>query len=169
MISFDHIQRMADAYVTLPHLDLNERLMQQFEREVNANFAQIPFCVEWVSDGQPFQTMGHMKRHAENTGKLIMYAGNSVLGDIYKRHRAVHDYFGHIVHGLPFGLEGEMACYRIHRDQYTPAIRPIIFSDVILANAYYEMNGAFYDDERYVDVNDQDFMTNACGLTKEAA
>lgn len=130
-------------------------IITKFCAESSMWFSKIPVEVRWVDDGQPFQTMGQMSRFVKRNGYLPMYRASSVLHSSYHRHRAVHDYFGHIEPNIPFGAVGELAAYRLHKRMYSVELHPLIFSDVVLNNVYFEMNGQFYASEKYIKAEEQ--------------
>jgi hypothetical protein len=158
MVPFNDVVKMADLYESCPPAIITPKLLDQFTEEVDHWFKQIPVPVKWVYDGQPFNSMGQMRRDMEKRGYLTMYAAQSVLGTTYHKHRAVHDYFGHIVHGIPFGVDGEVETYRLHRTMYSPELHHLVFSDVVLNNAYFEANGEFFATEKYAAVLDTDAL-----------
>ena len=76
----------------------------------------------------------------------------------HQRYRAVHDWFGHVVPGYAFGIEGEIEAFHIHTRMFSPEVLKIVFSDVVLANAYYELHADREDIERYHDVSYTEFF-----------
>jgi hypothetical protein len=141
---------LADLYANAEPYVPDEATRLQFCQETLYWFKQIPCEIKWVDKGQPFVTMGQMARFVKREGYLPMFAAASVLHASYHRHRAVHDYFGHIVPNIPFGIVGELAAYRIHEQMYSKNLWDLIFSDVVLNNVYYEVNGQFFASEKYV-------------------
>ncbi len=158
MLAWDHIVKLGRAYEEAPELALTPTLLRQFEEEVNGWFNRIPVPVKFVTGPQPFESMGQMRRAVEQDKLLLVHCDPSRLGSVYRRHRAVHDYFGHVVTAHPFGLEGEIRSYLEHKGQYSPVLHPIIFSDVVLANAHRELYGTPSSNERYHDVKDADYL-----------
>lgn len=134
------------------------KLFPLFSSEVDKWFAKIPVPVEWVFDKQPFETSGQMRKYVEQNGVLRMYAARSFLGETYHKHRAVHDWFGHIVPGIPFGVDGELESYRLHQEHYPAIFHPILFSDVVLHNAYFERHGEWFPREKWVLIDDKEVL-----------
>lgn len=151
------VECVATAYKNAEPYIPDPALIDQLMAESDRWFTKIPYRVEWVYDGQPFNTMGQMRRHCLETGVLLMYAPDSILGPVYARHRAVHDYFGHILPNLSFGVIPELAAFRLHKKMYSPELHPLLFADVVLNNAFYEANGTFYPTEKYTLISDEVF------------
>lgn len=139
-------EQFANAEPYIPSVATRTR----FAHEVKSWFNRIPIPVAWHYDAQPFNTASQMRHFVETNNILPMYAAPSVFGTDYHKHRAVHDFYTHIKGEIPFGPIGELACYRIHKQMYSPELWPLIFSDVVLNNAYYERYGKFFNGEKYI-------------------
>lgn len=153
------VKRLAEVYRDTPAAPLPQRLLNDYEAAVEEYFARIPVPVEWTYAGQPFDTADDMANATQRDGVLRMYAAPSILGPLYAKHRAVHDWFGHIVPDIPFGIAGEIESYRLHRKQFAPEFHPIIFCDVVLVNAYYAHFRQWFPAEKWVLINDKDVLT----------
>lgn len=159
-LPYSLVCHMATVYAEAPEVELSGSLMDQFRQEVEHWYSLIPVAVRFIEcpGPQPFNTMGAMVSHLEATGELLMKAGQSRLDPIYGKHRAVHDYFGHCLPRIPFGVDGEAESYRIHRTMFSPEVRCLVFSDVVLANAYVEVHGDYAPQERFIACADTDFI-----------
>ena len=70
------------------------------------------------------------------------HSSHPVLGHFMTEFRVVHDYYGHVVAGNPFGLAGELAAYRQHCQRHYDAwLLPYVWQNVVLENAYFEARG----------------------------
>lgn len=146
---------LAEAYRDGEPWQIPQHLIENFRDQVEHWFAKIPVTVRFISDEfckQPFNTMHDMKAWHQEKGELLMLSEHSdQLGrDLYSKHRAVHDWFGHIEPGHPFGGKGESLSFLAHAGQYTPDVLPIVFSDVVLTNNYWQHFGHAWKGERWV-------------------
>jgi len=149
------IDALSDAYENAPAYTPPPDIVRKFCVETTKWFNSIPVPVKWESCcGQPFATAGQMRRFVDTNQYLPMYTSQSIMCDTYHKHRAVHDWYGHIVPNYPFGPIGELAAYRIHSKMYSKDVLPLVFSDVVLSNCYFEMNGQFFSSEKYVKFDD---------------
>lgn len=146
---------LAEAYRDGEPWHISESLRENFRDQVEHFFAKIPVPVRFIQDlycTQPFNTMHNMAAWTEQNGELLMLSEwSDELGrDLYSKHRAVHDWFGHIEPGHPFGGPGEAKSFLVHLTQYTPEVLPIVFSDVVLTNNYWQHFGEAWKGERWV-------------------
>jgi len=150
------IDTIAEQFANAEPYIPSEATRTRFASEVNWWFKRIPIPVAWHYDGQPFNTASQMRHFVNERGYLPMYAAPSILGNTYHKHRAVHDFYTHIEAEIPFGPVGELACYRIHKQMYSKELYPLIFSDIVLNNAYYERYGKFFNGEKYICMSEID-------------
>lgn len=134
---------LAQAYEQREAWIISEKLKAQFQEEVEHHFSQLPIEIVWISDeqcSQPFHSVDEMREDYLKRGQLLMLSEEcSELGrDLYSKHRAVHDWHGHIAGSNPFGGEGESHAFLVHTHQYSPEVLPIVFSDVVLGNCYWQ-------------------------------
>ena len=149
------IKHLAMAYRDRPYWEIPPELIERFKSQVENNFNLIHVPVRWNSDDecpQPFNAQPEMSRHVKGRGELLMLSEHcDALGrDLYSKHRAVHDWFGHVLPDHAFGAEGECGSFCAHEHQYTPDVLPIVFSDVVLSNAYHEHFGERLGREKWV-------------------
>jgi hypothetical protein len=154
-MSADLIAQLAHAYKDGNEWRITSDLKEKFARQVEHWYAKIHVPVRWISDTeckQPFNTAAKMAAHTKQRGELLMLSEHSdELGrDLYSKHRAVHDWFGHILPGKPFGGPGESRAFVEHTRHYTPDVWPIVFSDVVLSNNYWQHFGRGWGAEKWV-------------------
>jgi hypothetical protein len=103
----------------------------------------------WKGEGQPYRDSKEMVADARS-GHLWHFTG----GDMPKDHplsedvpghpgltyndifRAVHDYFGHAVHGHQFGPLGEFRAWHEHAKMYSPEARPALTTETHGQNSW---------------------------------
>ena len=57
--------------------------------------------------------------------------------------RAVHDWYGHILTGYDFTLEGELAAYHATGELHTPSAKHALFTEVYVQALYFVVFGHF--------------------------
>lgn len=130
-------RRVADAYDALPWGPTRPAFdaYAALASEVDAQYLAcvrggIDFTPFGDSDSQPYATSADMMHDLFMHDHLFVYDGGSDHA-ILTRHqnwqfRAVHDVFGHALHGYQFGPRGEENAYRAHRLMFTPlAVRAL--------------------------------------------
>lgn len=153
------LKTLCHAYASRREWAISEALKASFHEQVDHWFKQIPVEIRWLSDKecpQPFKSMEEMKEYWKTKGVLLMLSEESTeLGrDCYSKHRAIHDWFGHLEPNRPFGGPGESSSFLVHAGQYTPDVLPIVFSDVVMSNAYWAITGRGFGRERWIDGSD---------------
>lgn len=146
---------LAEAYRDSTEWAIPAALIENYRDQVEHYFAKIPVRVRWISDevcSQPFDTMHGMVQWLKDKGELLMLSEHSdVLGrDLYSKHRAVHDWYGHILPGIPFGGVAEARSFLVHLTQYSEDCLPIVLNDVVLTNNYWDHFGSPWKGERWV-------------------
>ena len=149
------IRQLALAYRDSEVWHIPQEVKENFRDQVEFWFKKIPKPVRYLCDlkeGQPFESVPQMRSHLEVSGELLMLseASHELGRELYTKHRAVHDWFGHIVPNNQFGGVGEAHAFKVHATQYSADVLPIVFSDVVLANAYWEHVGSPWEGERFV-------------------
>lgn len=151
----DCCKLLAEAYRDSEEWAIPQRLIENYRDQVEHWFAKIPVRVRWISDEactQPFDTHHGMIAWLKEKGELLMLSEHSeVLGrDLYSKHRAVHDWFGHIVPDIGFGGKDEARSFLVHLTQYTDEVLPLVLNDVVLTNNYWDHYGTPWKGERWV-------------------
>lgn len=146
---------LAEAYRDSQEWQPDARLIENYRDQVEHYFTKIPVRVRWLSDeacAQPFDTHHGMISWLKERGELLMLSEHSdVLGrDLYSKHRAVHDWYGHIVPDIGFGGPDEARSFIVHLTQFSRDVLPIVLNDVVLTNNYWEYFGEPWKGERWV-------------------
>lgn len=153
------IRQLALAYRDSEVWQIPQRVKDNFRDQVEHWYGKIPAKIRYLCDtnsSQPFESVPQMEHWLKSHGELLMLSEFSEqLGrDLYTKHRAVHDWFGHIVPGNQFGGVGEAHAFNVHKTQYSRDVLPLVFSDVVLANTYWEHFGAPWPGERWINRED---------------
>lgn len=98
---------------------------------------------------EPYGSAEEMAERVRRTGLFIVRwrsAGSHPLGYLHKDFRVVHDWFGHIVPGNPFSMNGELAAFRTHVETklFSRDVLPLVWSEVVLENAYRLFHGHWH-------------------------
>lgn len=98
---------------------------------------------------EPYATSEEMRERVLRSGIFICRwrnPGHHLLGHDHKAFRVVHDYFGHLKGELPFNMEGEVDAFQSHRQTklFSFAVLPLVWSEVVLENAYRLYHGHWY-------------------------
>lgn len=152
-VNVDRAKRIADYYQSATHSPQDPKVARSYaamKKETLAQFKHLQsrgiVFEPWVREGQPYANSQEMvddvaRKHLyyfpteagfgsgenpkdhpllEKTGIKV---GNQDLtyNDAF---RAVHDVFGHALHGNQFGPRGEEHAWRVHRGMYSPEAQP---------------------------------------------
>ncbi|MET8090692.1 crotonobetainyl-CoA--carnitine CoA-transferase [Micromonospora sp. NPDC005220] len=137
------------------------RLYEMFKRETHAQYEALVesgLRVEpWLDPGrpQPYVTSRQLCSEVRDTGVLHIYLTAHGHGDGPARSsghpmteatevrvngvqfcyndlfRAVHDFFGHVMHGNTFGPRGEFKATYDHMQMYSAEVRPVLAAETI--------------------------------------
>ena len=95
---------------------------------------------------QPYATAADMHR-VISTRYLVISTDNNFhpiwTREENLRFRAVHDWYGHILTGYDFTLDGELAAYRATGELHTPSAKHALFTEVYVQALYYAVLGHF--------------------------
>lgn len=96
--------------------------------------------------GQPYATAADMRR-VISTRYLVISTDNNLhpvwTYDENLRFRAVHDWYGHILTGYDFTLDGEMGAYLATGELHTPSAKHALFTEVYVQALYRVVFGHF--------------------------
>jgi hypothetical protein len=127
---------------------LLESAYRQLEKETIDQFRHLPVTLSYHRAGEGnYSTSGEMLRDVFGNRHLYVYQGgdphdflNTVdpqtqltSNDMF---RAVHDFFGHAVHGNAFGPKGEEIAYGAHSRMYSPLARLAMASETRGQNSF---------------------------------
>lgn len=127
---------------------------EQFKRETLAQYLHLKALgvhfEPWLKPGQPYTNSQEMREDVAKNGHLfyfptineheesfsgpkdnpllertgeVAHGYNQTYNDLF---RAVHDYFGHAVHGHQFGPQGELRAWVEHAKMFSPLARPAL-------------------------------------------
>ena len=115
--------------------------------ETTQLFYALPYdlCVRF-EPGQPYATAADMHR-VISTRYLVVSTDNNFhpvwTYEENLRFRAVHDWYGHILTGYDFTLDGELAAYRATGELHTPSAKHALFTEVYVQALYCVVFGHF--------------------------
>lgn len=125
-------RRIADAYGRLPAIpsiadlqaywSLRDEVQAQFRMLMDSGIRFTPFGDDMPN---PYATSADMMHDLFMHDHLFVYNGGADHPALMRQEnwqfRAVHDVFGHALHGYQFGPRGEENAYRAHRLTFTPS------------------------------------------------
>jgi len=98
------------------------------------------------NSGQPYKHAWELYR-VISTRHLVVSMDNNFHPvwsfDENLRFRAVHDWYGHVLTGHDFSLEGELAAYKATAELHTPSAKHALFTEVYVQALYYTVFGHF--------------------------
>lgn len=129
------------------------------KREISAQWDHLKkrgvTFTPWTKPGQPYATSADMARDARDNRHLHYFPSEGGFGGtdaasqthplLEKDHdgipfndkfRAVHDYFGHALHGHQFGPTGEYRAYLEHAQMFSPEARGALTSETHGQNSW---------------------------------
>lgn len=148
--------RVGKLYERLPHAPEHPKVKASYDalkKEIRDQYLHLQAAgvkmVPWKQEGQPYQNSQEMRHDVLTNTRLHYFPTNSGFGQgedtsghpmleqtglteqghplVYNDlFRAVHDYFGHAVHGHQFGPQGEMRAWEEHARMFSPAARPAL-------------------------------------------
>ena len=167
-----YAELIANNYEKLPDMDSsvrghweslnasNHKLFQRLLSKVNVNFTTNDkskigsinidgrnFKIEFINQGDEYQTASEMKTSFNNTGILRISIDHSehpiftITDNIV--FRTVHDYMAHILGGHDFGAKGEIASYNRHVKMAPKDAIPALFTEVVGQACYTISKGNF--------------------------
>lgn len=96
--------------------------------------------------GQPYATAADM--HSVIRTRHLVISTDHNFHPVWTceenlRFRAVHDWYGHILTGYDFTLEGERGAYEATAELHTPSAKHALFTEVYVQALYYVVFGHF--------------------------
>ena len=96
--------------------------------------------------GQPYATASDL--HRVITTRYLVVSTDNNFHPVWTceenlRFRAVHDWYGHILTGYDFALEGELGAYQATGELHTPSAKHALFTEVYVQALYYVVFGHF--------------------------
>jgi hypothetical protein len=105
---------------------------KQLAKEVKAQFDDLPVAMRFHHEGKHgYPSSAHMRKDVLENGKLAVFRGgdkHEFLHNVHPQHgltenemfRAIHDVYGHALHGSGFGAKGEERAWNAHRQMFSP-------------------------------------------------
>lgn len=143
--------RVARVYARLPNAPQHPAVKRSYDALKSEVAAQYQHLVDsgvkmtpWVQPGQPYANSAEMRADVAKNKHLSYFPTDSGYGqgedasnhplmetapnglkynDMF---RAVHDYFGHAVHGHEFGPQRELRAWHEHAKMFSPTARPAL-------------------------------------------
>jgi hypothetical protein len=127
---------------------LLEAAYRQLAKETADQFHTLPVNMSYHRAGEGnYQSSGEMLKDIYGNRHLYVYQGgdpHDFLNAIdpqtnlntNEMFRAVHDFYGHAVHGNPFGPKGEEIAYGAHAQMFSPLARMAMASETRGQNSF---------------------------------
>jgi hypothetical protein len=127
---------------------LLEAAYRQLAKETTDQFRNLPVNMSYHRAGEGnYQSSGEMLRDVYGNRHLYVYQGgdphdflNAVDPETglntNEMFRAIHDFYGHAVHGNPFGPKGEEIAYGAHAQMFSPLARMAMASETRGQNSF---------------------------------
>ncbi len=134
--------------------ELVKHSYKQMEAETEHQFNHLPVKLQYHSGAGSYQHSGEMLRDYYGHGNLTVFkdSGNphEFLNKIHSEHgvnsnemfRAVHDAYGHTIHGNSFGPKGEEVAWDSHRKVYSPGAQVAMTAETRMQNSWVNFSGA---------------------------
>lgn len=140
-------QRVARLYSRLPHRPDDPKVKASYDALKKETLAQYQHLKDsginvqpWSQPGQPYANSAAMREDVAKNKRLFYFptgeemdqshplaekvgGTNQSYNDMF---RAVHDFFGHAVHGHEFGPQGELRAWEEHARMFSPQARPAL-------------------------------------------
>lgn len=170
---------------------LMEAAYRQLAKETKDQFDTLPINMSFYRGGEgAYENSPQMLRDVYGNRHMYVYQGgqphdflnavdpNTGL-NANEMFRAVHDFYGHAVHGNPFGPKGEEIAYGAHSQMFSPLARMAMASETRGQNSFVNytplnaelmqrinrMNGIRYEAKR---ARDQKTVAEIDALLREA-
>jgi hypothetical protein len=140
--------RAADPELRRLYEVLAREVREQYASAVDAGISVRP----WTGEGQPYRRSAELIGHVLGTGTIWLHPTDAAFGppDADGTHplrrpagvraggldlchndllRVVHDLFGHVLHGAPFGPAGEFLATYGHMRLCSPEVGPVLFAE----------------------------------------
>lgn len=130
-----------------------QALKADWRAQTSEAFARIEAKVRFVAGEEPYASAQEMRSRVIGEGVFLVREVclsahcHHPLGPWHKQFRAVHDWFGHVMHvENNFDMAGELGAWRSHRDEgvFSADVLPLVWSEVVLENAYRLYHGHWY-------------------------
>ena len=139
---FDAYQKqIPEAMYANDYDDLMKLAYQQLAHETKKQFHSMPVSMSYHRNGEGnYKNSKEMLKDVYNNKHLAVYQGgdpHEFLHEVDPKtglntnemFRAVHDFYGHAVHGTEFGPQGEEKAWAAHASMFTPLARAALTAE----------------------------------------
>lgn len=115
-------------------------------KETNQQFEHMPVKTQYHDGHMGYHNSGEMLRDIHGHSNLTVYRGGDRHEFLHhtdetglnenEKFRAVHDYYGHGVHGNQFGPKGEEVAWHSHKKMFSPGAQVAMTSETRGQNSY---------------------------------
>lgn len=158
-------------------------------KEVNKQFEHMPVKTQYHDGHLGYHNSGEMLRDIHGHSNLTVYRGGDKHEFLHhkdktglnenEKFRAVHDYYGHGIHGNQFGPKGEEVAWHSHRKMFSHGAAVAMTSETRGQNSYVnythanlstqkEMEGHRKDKRAALNAGDVHGANEADGKLREA-
>lgn len=128
--------------------DLLKASYAQLIKETDEQFKALPLRFSYHRAGEgDYPNSKAMAHDVHHNGHLFVFQGgdpHDFLGKVdpetgltaNEKFRAVHDAFGHAIHGNPFGAQGEEIAWGLHHQMYSPLAQLAMTAETRGQNSY---------------------------------
>jgi len=119
--------------------DLVNKSYHAASTETQKQFHSLPIATTFHKGDIQYKSSAHMVNDVHENHHLAVYRGGDAhthLGDIpghkvnaNEMFRAVHDFYGHALHGNQFGPKGEETAWSVHHQMYSHLARPAVTAE----------------------------------------
>ena len=119
--------------------DLVDKSYHAASAETQKQFHTLPIATTFHHGDIEYKSSGHMVDDVHKNHHLAVFRGGDThthLGSIpgkkvnaNEMFRAVHDFYGHALHGNQFGPKGEEIAWNVHHQMYSPLARPAVTAE----------------------------------------
>ena len=132
--------------------DLVHKSYNAVADETNAQFKKIPVRMQYHTGGLSYHHSGELLNDVYHHGNLTVYQGGDKHEFLHQedpdnglntneKFRAVHDFFGHAIHGNSFGPIGEEIAWDSHRKMYSPGAQVAMTAETRGQNSHVNYSG----------------------------
>jgi hypothetical protein len=118
---------------------LVDRCYAAAKKETLHQFDSLPIDTSYHQGEFNYASSGAMVEDVHKNRHMAVYSGGEPHTHLDKSHgedltanekfRAVHDYYGHALHGNQFGPKGEEIAWNIHRQMYSDLAKPAVTAE----------------------------------------
>lgn len=147
------VRRFAETYQTGHYWRGEPEQNALLRKQVRHAWRHIPVAVQFTPEalGEPYASAEEMRERIASEKVFLVRKRESKsvthwFDGGHAEFRAVHDWYGHVVCHNPFTMDGELGAFRAHVAEklFTAETLPLVWSEVVLENAYRLFHGRWY-------------------------